>query len=229
MASPKKIPSQSPPLPHLYLATSILADVAPVATQLPALVEEFGIAAVLLRLSDADERTLLSRIKTIAPVVQKVDAALLVDEHYGLVARGGADGANVNGIDMMQDAAPSLKPDRILGVGGLNTRHDAMLAGEANADYVLFGEPDQHNERPSPEAIFERLQWWAEVFELPCVGYAATLEEVGLFAESGTDFIMVSDFVWSDPRGPHAALRDAQATIAEHHERAFAAAHVAPG
>jgi hypothetical protein len=62
---------------------------------------------------------------------------------------------------------PSLKPDRILGVGGLVTRHDAMVAGEAGADYVLFGEPDAKGERPSADAICERLDWWAELFEPP--------------------------------------------------------------
>ena len=68
----------------------------------------------------------------------------------------------------------SLKPDRIAGVGGLATRHDSMAAGEAGADYVLFGEPDARGQRPSPEAIAERLQWWAELFEPPCVGFAAS-------------------------------------------------------
>ena len=72
----------------------------------------------------------------------------------------------------MEEALPTLKPDRIAGVGGLSTRHDSMAAGEAGADYVLFGEPDAQRQRPSVEAIAERLQWWAELFEPPCVGFA---------------------------------------------------------
>ena len=97
---------------------------------------------------------------------------MLLDGNIELVARGGADGAHVTGIEALQEALPSLKPDRIAGVGGLVTRHDSMAAGEAGADYVLFGEPDAHGQRPSTEAIAERLNWWAELFEPPCVGFA---------------------------------------------------------
>jgi thiamine-phosphate pyrophosphorylase len=229
MATSKQPLPHSPPPPRLYLATPVLAEVEAVAAQLPALIKEFDIAAVLLRLADADERTLISRIKTVAPAVQTSDAALLVDQHYGLVARGGADGANVDGIDAMREAEPSLKPARILGVGGLSTRHDAMLVGESSADYLLFGEPDAHNKRPSPDAIFERLQWWAEVFEPPCVGYAATLEEVALFASTGADFIMVADFVWTDPDGPRAALKKAQEAITLNRAGASASASMGEG
>jgi len=106
----------------------------------------------------------------------------------------------------MQEALPVLKPDRIAGVGGLATRHESMSAGEAGADYVLFGEPDAHGDRPSQDAIAERLQWWAELFEPPCVGYATSPEDVDAFVLAGADFILVDDLVWSDPRGAAAAL-----------------------
>jgi len=69
-----------------------------------------------------------------------------------------------------------------------------MAAGEAGADYVLFGEPDASGQRPSLEAIAERLQWWAELFEPPCVGFAASREEISEFAAAGADFVLVGDF-----------------------------------
>ncbi|MGD5356978.1 hypothetical protein QUS94_22625, partial [Xanthomonas citri pv. citri] len=78
-----------------------------------------------------------------------------------MVARGGADGAHLPGIAALKEALPSLKPDRIAGVGGLTTRHHSMDAGEIGADYVLFGEPDGKGQRPSSQAIAERLDWWA--------------------------------------------------------------------
>src|SRR5258708_2866777 len=109
-------------------------------------------------------------------------AAVLIEGHVELAARAGADGAHVSGIEAMQDALPTLKPDRIIGVGGLATRHDSMAAGEAGADYVLFGEPDAGGQRPSAVAIAERLQWWAELFEPPCVGFPASPEEAHEFA-----------------------------------------------
>ncbi|MBX9646519.1 MAG: thiamine phosphate synthase, partial [Xanthobacteraceae bacterium] len=102
---------------------------------------------------------------------------------------------------------------RIAGVGGLATRHDSMAAGEAGADYVLFGEPDKNGQRPSVEAIAERLQWWEELFEPPCVGFAVSREEAFEFAAAGADFILVGDFIWADPRGAKAALIDIEQVI----------------
>jgi thiamine-phosphate pyrophosphorylase len=205
------------PVPRLYLATPVIDDPSQLAAQLPALLAAVDVAAVLLRLASSDPRTLISRIKVLAPAVQNGGAALLLDGHADLVARAGADGAHLNGIEAMHEMLPSLKPERIVGVGGLATRHDAMTAGEAGADYVLFGEPDQNGERPSAEAIGERLDWWAELFEPPCVGYAADLDEARLFAASGADFILVGDAVWSDPRGAAAALLDTMNTIRQAH------------
>lgn len=225
--APSKSPSPARPAPRLYLATPALGDTAEFAALLPPLLAGFDIAALLLRLQDTDERTLTARIKGLAGPVQAAGTALLVDGHASLAVRAGADGAHVGGLQEMEDAS-SLKPQRILGVGQLHTRHDAMLAGENGADYLLFGEPAQNGERPSPESIFERLQWWAELFEPTCVGYAATLEEAALFAGSGADFIMVADFVWSDTRGPKAALAEAQAVIAERFKQTFSATQAAP-
>jgi thiamine-phosphate pyrophosphorylase len=160
---------------------------------------------------------MISRAKALAPVVQDRGAALLLDGQVELVARAGADGAHLTGIEAMKDALPTLKPDRIAGVGGLVTRHDSMAAGEAGADYVLFGEPDAKGQRPSVEAIAERLQWWAELFEPPCVGFAVSREEAYEFAAAGADFVLVGDFIWADPRGAAAALVDVELTIRQAH------------
>ena len=201
------------PVPRLYLATPVVDDPALLMASLPGLLAAADVAAVLLRLKPTDQRTMISRIKTLAPVIQDGGAALLLDGHVELVARAGADGAHLTGIEAMEDAMPTLKPDRIAGVGGLATRHDSMAAGEAGADYVLFGEPDAKGQRPSVEAIAERLQWWAELFEPPCVGFAASREEAHEFAAAGADFVLVGDFIWNDKRGAKAALMEAEQTI----------------
>jgi thiamine-phosphate pyrophosphorylase len=210
-------PVPPPPAPRLYLATPVVEDPSQLAKTLPALLEAADVAAVLLRLVEADQRTLINRIKELAPIVQGSGAALLIDGHADLVARGGADGSHLSGLVAMGDTLSSLKPDRIVGVGGLSTRHDSMAAGEAGADYVMFGEPDAKGQRPSTDAICERLNWWAELFEPPCVGFAATLEEVHAFAAAGADFVLVGDAIWADPRGPKAALVDAENTLKQGH------------
>jgi len=100
-------------------------------------------------------------------------------------------------------ASSPLKPERIAGCGGLATRHDAMLAGESGADYVMFGEPDRNGRRPGFEAVLERVSWWAETLTIPCVGYAAGLDEVEALARAGADFIAIDEPLW---RGGAAAL-----------------------
>ena len=211
MANNKAAPPR--PQPRLYLATPIVDDPSTLATNLTAALAAADVAAVLLRLKPVDQRTMITRVKTLAPLVQASGAALLLDGNIELVARGGADGAHVNGIEALQEALPSLKPDRIAGVGGLVTRHDSMSAGEAGADYVLFGEPDAHGQRPSTEAIAERLNWWAELFEPPCIGFATSIEEAHEFAAAGADFVLVGDFIWADSRGAAAVLADVEQAI----------------
>jgi thiamine-phosphate pyrophosphorylase len=201
------------PVPRLYLATPEVDDPSSLAAGLPGLLAAADVAAVLLRLKPTDQRSMISRVKTLAPAIQDKGAALLLDDHVELVARGGADGTHLTGIDALKQALPTLKPDRIAGVGGLTTRHDSMTAAEAGADYVLFGEPDARGQRPSIEAIAERVQWWAELFEPPCVGFAASREEVFEFAAAGADFVLVGDLIWSDARGAAAALMDAEQAI----------------
>jgi thiamine-phosphate pyrophosphorylase len=201
------------PAPRLYLVTPPVADAQAFAAPLAAALGAGDVAAVLLRLAEADERTQINRVKALCPVVQGKDAALLIGGHVEIVARAGADGAHVSGIMLSEDAIERLKPDRIVGIGGLVTRHDAMVAAEAGADYVMFGEPDAAGERPGLAAIEERIAWWAEVFEAPCVGYAASLDEVAPLVKAGADFIALGDWLWRDPQTIAATLARATADM----------------
>ena len=188
------------PQPRLYLITPAIVEAETFALTLEPALSAGDIAAVLLRLAPADERSQINRIKAIAPLVQRQDAALLVEGHTGLIARAGADGAHLSGIDAITDALGALKPDWIVGAGGLTNRHDAMSAAEGGADYVMFGEPDEQGERPGFEAVLERVTWWAEVFEAPCVAYAGSLEEIDRLVDAGADFIALGDWLWNDPQ-----------------------------
>jgi thiamine-phosphate pyrophosphorylase len=179
------------------LVTPVVMDAGVFAAALTAALEAADVAAVVLRLAPGDERSLINRIKALAPVCQQHDAALLVEGHPDLVARGGADGAHAVGIDALGEALERLKPERIVGCGGLSTRHDAMLAAERDADYVMFGDPDPHGSRPAFAQVEEWVAWWAEVFEAPCVGYAASLDEVGPLAAAGATFVALGEWASS--------------------------------
>jgi thiamine-phosphate pyrophosphorylase len=199
------------PPSRLYLVVDAADDPAAAAAALLPVLAAADVAAVLLRLPAADERTLINRIKELAPSVQACGVAVLLDGRADLVARAGADGAHLSGIDAIKDAVGMLKPERIVGAGGLASRHDAMAAAEAGADYVMFGEPDAAGKRPSFEAIHERVLWWTEVFQIPCVGYADSLAEVEPLGIA--EFVALGPFIFADPRGPTAAVADAAARL----------------
>ena len=202
------------PAPRLYLVTPPVAEPAGLSDALAAALGAADVAAVLLRLAATDDRTLINRVKALAPIVQDKGAALLLDGHPDLGARAGADGAHLTGIAAFQEARALLKPARIAGCGALETRHDAMLAAEADADYVMFGEPDAQGRKPSFEAVLDRVTWWAEVFEIPCVGFAATVAEAEALAAAGADFVAVGDCIFGDARGPAAAIAEAARCLA---------------
>jgi len=187
------------PAPRLYLVTPRIADAAAIAAPLAAALAAGDVAAVLLRLAEGDERSLINCAKALCPVVQDKGAALLIDGHAELVARAGADGAHLTGLAEFGAALEQLKPERIAGIGGLATRHDAMTAAEQGADYVMFGEPDADGERPGFAAVEDRVAWWAEVFEIRCVGYAASLDEVAPLVKAGADFVALGDWLWREP------------------------------
>ena len=204
----------TPARPRLYLVTPPLGDPTAFLRDLGAVLDAGDIAALLLRLEPADERTLINRAKSVAAVVQRRDVALLLDGHHELAARAGADGAHLFGIAALTEAIGALKPDRIAGAGGLRSRHDAMLAGEAAADYVMFGDPDRGGARPPLEAVTERLTWWSELFEPPCVGYAGSRDEIVSLTQAGADFIALGEWLWMQNEAPAAAIATAAALSA---------------
>lgn len=201
--------------PRLYLVTPPIGEASNFATALDAALRVADIGAVLLRLADAGERTLIERAKSFAAPIQSKGVALLLDGRPEIAARAGADGAHLSGTDALESALSALKPDRIAGAGGLATRHDSMVAAELGADYVMFGEPDTAGRRPSFGAIEDRVAWWAEVFEIPCVGFAGSLDEVAPLVRAGADFVALGDWVWTEPGGPATIVAAATQRLAE--------------
>jgi thiamine-phosphate pyrophosphorylase len=178
------------------------------------------VAAVLLRLAAADERTLTNQVKALAPAAQEHGAALIVTtdgqaDLATVAARGGADGVHVAGDPaLVREIRERLKGDRAIGVGHIRTKDEAMSLGEAGADYLLFGEPRQDGSLPSLESVVERAAWWAEIFETPCVAYASSLEAVEALAATNAEFIGLGDAVWTHADGPAAAVKAAADILA---------------
>ncbi len=198
--------------PQLYLATPVLDAAEGFLPALEEALQRGRPASLLLRAFVEDEENAIRLIRKIALRTEPLGVALVIEGPAELALRANADGAQIAGSGpALKAAVERLSPRHIVGAGGLATRHDAMLAGEMGADYVLFGDGSAPL---SEDAIEERVRWWSEVFTAPCVAFASTLAQATRFARAGADFIMLGECVWSDPRGPGAAIEDALDALA---------------
>ena len=205
-------PMAAAPTCRLYLFTPLLAlgDLDAFAPRFAAALAAGDVASALIRVAPTalgDAKRIGERL--IEAAGQR-DAAILLDGDARLAARIGADGVHIGGVgEALKDALASLHPERIVGAGGLRGRDDAMAAGEAGADYVMFGEPRRDGWTPPLADIVERVGWWAEIFETPCVAYAAELDDVAALAAAGADFVALGDAVWAAP-SPELAIAAAE-------------------
>jgi thiamine-phosphate pyrophosphorylase len=200
---------------RIYLLTPPLAeaDLTDFAALLGDVLSAGDVACVLTRLAPGAEGAAKKIIARLAEVAARAEAALLTDNDPRLAARAGADGAHMHGAgEALEEALKSLKPERIVGVGFLRGRDDAMAAGEAGVDYVMFGEPRIDGFTPPSDQTLERVAWWAEIFEPPCVGFATQLGDIAPLAAAGADFIALGEAVWRADR-PADALAQAQAAL----------------
>jgi thiamine-phosphate pyrophosphorylase len=197
--------------PRLYLITPPIPDAAAFAPKLEAALGAGDIACLLLRAAGRDSGENKKIVAALAPVAQSRGAAVLVEGDTQLAIRAGADGCHIEGAgEALEAAVAALQPDRIVGAGALASRDAAMEAGELGVDYVMFGGPDAAEPH---EDVVERVTWWAEIFNVPCVAYAHELTDVRELAEAGADFIALGDAVFEDPRGAAPALAEAAAAL----------------
>jgi thiamine-phosphate pyrophosphorylase len=197
--------------PRLYLVTPPIADAVAFRPHFEAALKAVDIACVWLRIAARDEGEAKKALRVLVPLAQAQGAACLVDDPH-IAAHVGADGVHVaEGDGPLQDALAAMKPACIVGAGHSATRDSAMTAGEAGADYLMFGDPDRADR---PDELIERIAWWTEIFNVPCVACAGNLGDVEAFARAGADFIALCAAVWDDPRGPAAAVRDAESVLA---------------
>ncbi len=213
--------SNSDTVQRLYLMLPPLEEAGDWPQKLQAALGAGDVACVLAPLVARDEVSAKKIVKDLIAITEPAGVALLIDAP-GLVMRAGADGAhlrvNPDSLEkLVPDAVKTIKKeDRILGIGGLRAKHDAMIAGEYDVDYVSFGDPAPDGYVPPIEQIAERAAWWADIFNVPCVAHAATLDDVATLAKAGADFISLREAVWNDPRGAITAMAQAQASLDAH-------------
>jgi len=201
---------------RLYLITPpTLGDDFP--DRLAAALDAGDVAAVQLRLKDAPDSTLQKTIETLRPIVQSRDVAFLLNDRPDLAKKHGCDGAHVGQTDLAAAQARNILGDLTLGVTCHNSRHLAIEAAEAGADYVAFGAfyPTTTKEPPALAEI-ETLRWWAEMMEVPCVAIGGiTAANCAPLVQAGADFLAVVGAVWNFCSGPADGVKAMIKAIAE--------------
>ncbi len=145
----------------------------------------------------------------IAPVCAAHGVAFILNDRADLVSEFRADGVHLGQSDGdAREVRAMLGGDAIVGVTCHNSRHLAMEAGEAGADYVAFGAFFPTDTKAvKHHADVEILTWWRELFELPAVAIGGvSVDNAQQLARAGADFVAVSAGVWGFDMGPEAAV-----------------------
>ncbi|MEA3046860.1 MAG: thiamine-phosphate pyrophosphorylase [Sphingomonadales bacterium] len=168
------------------------------------------VAAFQFRVKGLDQHEAARLAEPLQRACAARDVALIVNDSMALAKRIGADGVHLGQRDGdPREARVLLGPTAQIGVTAHDSRHLAMEAGEAGADYVAFGAffpsaTKESRHRPDP-AI---LGWWSALFEIPCVAIGGITPANGRpLVEAGADFLAVCGAVWDHPEGPAAAVR----------------------
>ena len=195
------------------------------AIQLAGALAAGDVACVQLRLKGADDAAVLRAAEVLMPPCHRREVAVLVNDRADLAARAGADGVHIGAEDDGYARARALVGEgRIVGVSCYDSRHLALEAAEAGADYVAFGAffPTA-TKQPPAQAGLDLLRWWQEMITVPCVAIGGiTADNCAPLVEAGADFLAVISGVWDYPDGPAAAVRAFNAEI----DRAMARADI---
>jgi len=202
---------------RLYLVTPPALDPAVFRDELAAALDAGDVAAVQLRLKDADDDAIRRAVGALRPVAQERGVAFLLNDRPDLAAATGCDGAHVGAEDMPPaEARRALGPALTLGVSCYASRDLAMRAGEAGADYVAFGSFfPSGTKQTGIRTDVELLRWWSELMEPPCVAIGGiTAENCAPLVQAGADFLAVIGAIWAHPDGPAEGVRAVNAAIA---------------
>lgn len=176
------------------------------------------VASLQLRLKDVSDDEIRRATEMLMPIAQRHDVAFILNDRPDLAAELACDGVHIGQEDASYaEARAAVGPNAIVGVTCHDSRHLAIEAAEAGADYVAFGAffPTTTKE-PKARAEIEIVQWWSQMMIVPQVAIGGiTVENARPLIDAGTDFLAVSSGVWDHPSGPAAAVQAFNALFAE--------------
>jgi thiamine-phosphate pyrophosphorylase len=195
---------------RLYLVSPPHLSPANFAIPLREALDGGDVASFQLRLKNVDDDAIRRATDLLRPIAQAAGTAFILNDRPDLAAELGCDGVHVGQEDTScAEARAVMGPGGIVGVTCHDSRHLALEAAEAGADYVAFGAffPTRTKD-PKTRADIELLRWWSEVTIIPCVAIGGiTVQNAPALIDAGADFVAVSAGVWEYPDGPEAAVK----------------------
>jgi thiamine-phosphate pyrophosphorylase len=199
--------------PRLYLITPPqIADVPIFVDQFRAAIQGGDVASLQIRLKDGDKIDAAATrevTRAVKRICQAEHIAIIINDSPQMARALEVDGVHLGMDDMdIAEARDFLGPDMVIGATCKDSRHQAMIAGEAGADYVAFGafhpSPTKQNTSPADPEV---LTWCQMFLTLPCVAIGGiTLDNAAPLISAGADFLAVSSGVWNHNDGPAAAV-----------------------
>lgn len=203
---------------RLYLITPPEIELATFADTLASALNGGDVACLQLRLKGAEDAAFRAAIETLMPICHERDVAFIVNDRPDLAAECGADGVHIGADDCEYETARELLgAEAAIGVSCYDSRHRAMEAGEAGADYVAFGAfYPTTSKTPRSRAEPEILDWWRELTVVQSVAIGGiTADNCAPLAKAGADFLAVIAAVWDHPEGAAAGVKAINDAIAE--------------
>ncbi|RLL71719.1 thiamine phosphate synthase [Paenirhodobacter hankyongi] len=192
--------------PQIYLLTPPSFDLDIFPQTLSRVLAAQEVACIRLALASRDEDAVMRAADAVRLVAHEHDVALVIEDHLQLVERQGLDGVHLSdGARSVRAARKALGPDAIVGAFCGASKHDGMGAGEAGADYVVFGPVGETGLGHGTRAGRDLFAWWSEMIEVPVVAEGALTEELVRDLAPVTDFFGIGEEIWSSD-DPVAAL-----------------------
>ena len=201
---------------RLCLVTPLGIEPAALPELVSAALSGGDVASLIIAVDPADPNVLQRLAEELVPIAAARGVASLIHNDTRIVGRTGADGVHIDsGAADLADAAAALRPRKIVGAGGVRSRHEAMLAGESDPDYVFFGRLDGDTGAAIFEKSFELAEWWSSLFVIPGIVMGGnTLASVRQAAAAGIEFVALGRAVF-EAADPAEAVAEANRLLGE--------------
>ena len=206
--------------PRLFLITPTEIDSNSFSTQLDDALSGNNVAILLIATDLIASNNISNYFSEIIQIAHRHKISVLIQNNVSFVKELAVDGIQIDELEVLKQTMKNSKPYDIIGTGGITSKHDAMIKGETQVDYIFFGNITDPEPEFSSQLDLELSEWWAENFRIPGVTLAGhKIESIKVAASTGIDFVAARDAIWNYPDGPKLAVAKANEILSEYRIR----------